>query len=208
MASPVKQEIKALLQKRDFEGIVELWRTKRNLYRNLVAMTYDKDDVISWRAMEAVGAIAAQLSPEEGRDLIQKLLWMLREESGNNAWSAPEILGEVLRANPKPYQDIVPILVSFHDEEFFRPGVLWAMARIAQRWPELIEPWAGIAREYTDSQDPLTRGYASFVLGTLGMPMTGTALESDDTEITLYDEGKLVRKPIRELLGIVREPIS
>jgi hypothetical protein len=208
MATPIKPEIKALLEKRDYDGVVELSRRKRNIFRHIAAMTYDKSDVLSWRAMEAIGAITAVLPPDEGRDVIQKVLWMLREESGNNAWSAPEILGEILRANPKPYLDIVPILISFHDEEFFRPGVLWAMYRIAQRWPELIEPSSAIAHTYADSSDPLVRGYAALVLKVLGKPLPSGSLEEDDSEITLYEEGALVRRPIRDLPAMAEEPVS
>jgi len=207
MASPARTEIKDLLEKSDLDGIVELSRRKRNLFRRLMAMTFDKYDVLAWRAMEAVGAVTADLPPEEGREVIQKILWMLREESGNNAWSAPEVLGEVLRANPKPYLDVVPVLVSFHDEGFFRAGVLWAMARIAQRWPELIEPWEPVAREYIDSDNPLVRGHAALVLSILGKPLPESAT-SDDTEISVYENGSIVRKPIKALAYMAGEPAS
>jgi hypothetical protein len=199
MPSPVKAELKRLLEEKDYDGIVELSRAKRSLFRHLVAMTYDKGDVMAWRAMEAIGAITARMSPDEGRAVIQKVLWMLREESGNNAWSGPEILGEILRANPGPYRDVVPVLVSFHEEEFFRPGVLWAMYRIARRWPDLIEPFSDIAVEHIDSHDPSVRGYAALVLASLGKPFPEKAIADDDT-VLCYDEGTLTRKPVRELL--------
>jgi hypothetical protein len=200
MPPPTKAEIKRLLKEKDYRGIVELSREKRNLFSRLVAMTYDKGDVIAWRAMEAIGAITARMSPDEGRAVIQKVLWMLREESGNNAWSGPEILGEILRANPGPYRDVVPVLVSFHGEEFFRPGVLWAMYRIARRWPDLIEPFSDIAVEYLDSPDPSVRGYAALVLGRLGKPFPEKAIADDNNTVLCYDEGTLTQKPVRELL--------
>jgi hypothetical protein len=200
MPSPIKAEIKRLLEEKDYEGIVELSRKKRNLFSRLVAMTYDKSDVIAWRAMEAIGAITARMSPDKGRAVIQKVLWMLREESGNNAWSGPEILGEILRANPEPYRDVVAVLVSFHEEEFFRPGILWAMYRIARRWPELIEPFSDIAVEYLDSPDPSIRGYAALVLGLLGRPFPEEDLNAINDTVLCYDEGTLTRKRVRELL--------
>lgn len=200
MPPPIKSELKRLLNAKDYEGILELSRTKRNLFGHLVAMTYDKGDVIAWRAMEAIGAITARMSPEEGRTVIQKVLWMLREESGNNAWSGPEILGEILRANPQPYRDVIPVLVSFHEEEFFRPGTLWAMYRIAMRWPELIEPFSDIAMEHIGSPDPSVRGYAALVLGLLNKTFPEKTVETDDHTVLYYDGGILIRKPVRELL--------
>jgi hypothetical protein len=200
MPSPIKAELKRLLEEKDYDGIVELSRKKRNLFRHLMAMTYDKGDVIAWRAMEAIGAITARMSPDEGRAVIQKVLWMLREESGNNAWSGPEILGEILRANPEPYRDIVPVLVSFHEEEFFRPGILWAMYRIAGRWPELIEPFSNIAMEYIDSPAPSVRGYAALVLSLLGKPFPEKAVAADNNTILFYEDGTLTQTPVKELV--------
>lgn len=202
MLPPVKAAIKRLLEERDYEGILELSRIKRNLLSHLVAMTYDKGDVISWRAMEAIGAITARMSPDEGRTVIQKVLWMLRDESGNNAWSGPEILGEILRGNPEPYRDVIPVLVSFHEEEFFLPGTLWAMYRIAMRWPGLIEPFSDIALEHIASPNPSARGYAALVLARLGKPFPDRAIETDEHEVLYYSEGTLTRKPVRELLRI------
>ncbi len=200
MPPPIKAEIRRLLEEGDYEGIVELSRTKRNLFSHLVAMTYDKGDVIAWRAMEAIGAVTARMSSEEGRTVVQKVLWMLREESGNNAWSGPEILGEILRANPKPYRDVIPVLLSFHEEEFFRPGTLWAMYRIALRWPELIEPFSNIAVEHIGSPHPSVRGYAALVLAVLGKPFP---VKADEHTVPYYDGGTLTQKPVRELLRVV-----
>lgn len=194
------------MRESDFEGIVELSRKKRSVVRRLIAMTYDRDDEISWRAMEAVGRIAGALPADRGREFIQRILWMMREESGTNAWSSPYILGEILRENPKPYEDIVPILTSFHEEEFFTAGVLWALARIAERWPHLVEPHAGVAREQMSSPDPTVRGYAALLMGVLGREFPLEIFAGDETEIPLYRDGSLIRKPLADLAAEARHP--
>jgi hypothetical protein len=106
----------------------------------------------------------------------------------------------LLRANPEPYRDVVPVLVSFHEEEFFRPGTLWAMYRIAMRWPGLIEPFSDIAMEHIDSPNPSVRGYAALVLSILGQPFPDKTIEADSDTVLYYDEGTLTRKPVRDLL--------
>ncbi len=163
-------------------------------------MTYDIEDLMSWRAMEAIGAVTARMPADEAREVIQKVLWMMREESGNSTCSAPDILGEILRANPKPFHDIVPVLVSFHEEEFFRTGVLRAMSRIAERWPGLIEPFAGIAMEYLQAPGPPVRGYAALVLRALGKPLPGGSIEANEATVMLYDGSSLTEKPVKDLL--------
>jgi hypothetical protein len=204
MPAGIRSELIKLLREGALEGLVELSGKKRNVVRRLIALTYDRDDVMSWRAMEAVGRIAGALPPEEGRELIQRVLWMMREESGTNAWSAPYILGEILRENPEPYEDIVPVLASFHEEEFFAAGVLWALLRIAQRRPRLVEPHAGVAREHISSPDPAARGYAALLMGVLGMEFALEIFAGDETEIPLYRDGSLERKPLAELASEAR----
>lgn len=199
MPASIRTELTRLLREGALEDIVELSRARRNVAKRLVALTYERDDVISWRAMEAVGRIAGGLAPDQGREFIQRILWMMREESGTNAWSSPYILGEILRENPEPYSDIVPVLASFHDEEFFAAGVLWALMRIGQRWPRLVEPHACVAREHISSADPAARGYAALLLGVLGMEFPLEIFAGDETEIPLYTDGSLVRKPLAEL---------
>ncbi|MBI5195639.1 MAG: hypothetical protein HZA10_04910 [Nitrospirae bacterium] len=56
---------------------------ERGVLRLLVSMTYDKQSIISWRAIEAVGIITGRLSktnPEIVRNLIGRLLWMIQKE--------------------------------------------------------------------------------------------------------------------------------
>lgn len=200
MSSKMRSEIIKLLERNDLEGLVDLSK-KQNIIRRLIAMTYDMEDQLSWRAMEAVGKIAASLSPEEAREVVRRILWMMREESGSNAWSGPDLLGEILLANPDPIKDIVPILVSFHEEEFFRAGVLRAMARIAEGRPALIEPYSEVAHDYLGSSDPAVRGYAALVLISLGKSFPREVLIGDETEILRYDNGILTKIALSELAG-------
>jgi hypothetical protein len=200
MPPKLRAEIAALLQKRDFDGLIELYKKKKSVLRHLIAMTYDLEDLMSWRAMESIGAVTARMPADEAREVIQKVLWMMREESGNNAWSAPDILCEILKANPKPFHDIVPVLVSFHEEEFFRTGVLRAMARIAQQWPELIEPFADVAIGYLQAPEPPVRGYAALVLRALGKPFPGENLKANEATVVLYDGSSLTEKAVKDLL--------
>lgn len=200
MPPKLRAEIAALLQRRDFDGLVKLHAGK-SVLRHLIAMTYDLEDLMSWRAMEAIGALTARMPADEAREVVQKVLWMMREESGNNARSAPDILGEILQANPKPFHDIVPVLVSFHEEEFFRTGVLRAMARIARQWPGLIEPFSDIAMGYLQAPEPQVRGYAALVLRALGgKPFPGEHLKADEATVVLYDGSSLTERAVKDLL--------
>jgi hypothetical protein len=197
-----KTGLQDLLERGDFDGILDMARKRATIVRTLISLTYDKQRLISWRAMEAIGRITAQWDTEKTRNLIQRLLWMMREESGTNPWSAGEIISEILRQNAKHFEDIIPIVISFHDEPILRIGALWCIHRVGAVRPDLIESWAGVPREYLHSSSPTERGHALLALSTIGAEKCRTDIEaliSDGAPFTYYDGKEMVETTIGEL---------
>ncbi len=165
------------------------------LFRVLISLAFDKEDLVCWRAIEAVGAVAGELSktsPDRVRTLAQRLLWMMRDESGNNISAAPEMLGEIVRNAPEVFSDIAPIIASFHDEEGLRRGVLRGLLRIAEAAPELAGQAAYLCRKYLQDPDPVVRAYAVLLARALGLAECLAAIEaltSDGNEVRLYQDG-------------------
>jgi hypothetical protein len=207
----LKGNIRALLEREDYEALLEMAEKERPVLRLLISMTYDKTDVISWRATGAIGLITATMPEEKARSTIQRMLWMMREESGTNPWGAAEVIGEIIRANPGPFEDIVPIVISFHEEEFLRTGVLWAMKRIAEVRPDLVEPFVDVPLEYQKSKNPSERGFSILVLGALGrkehIPLLEQSLGDNDT-IGLYDGASIIERPISALASEAIESLK
>lgn len=144
-----------LLEKEDYEGIKKAYAERgAPVLRKLVSFSYGMTDVSSARAIRAVGIISEEMTPEKARSFVQKLLWMMRDESGGNAWSAPELIGEILRAHPEELKDVIPVLASFSEEGFFRAGVLRALLRIADVRPEIVRPILKDISGYLGSEDP------------------------------------------------------
>jgi len=93
-------------------------------------------------AIEAIGILSKEIAktrPEAVRNLIGRLLWMIRDESGGIGWSSPEILGEIVRNNPVLFPDVAPIIASFLDEDMLSAGVLRAIGRIGEVNTELVK---------------------------------------------------------------------
>ena len=97
----IRQKILALLDEADYDAIISLSDKHPSLLRLLISMTYDKGKTTSWRAMDATGRLTSRMPDEKARHVIQRLLWMMREESGSNPWSSAEIIGEIIKNNPK-----------------------------------------------------------------------------------------------------------
>lgn len=137
----MKDLIKKYLLQGNFDSIFELGEPSK-IIRTLISLSYDKTEEIAWKSIEAIGRIVYLVSkerPEFGHEIIRRLLWSIRDEAGGIGWSSPEIIGEIVRNDPSRYQEIPRVLWSFMDEEFLRKGIIWAMGRIGEVAPELVE---------------------------------------------------------------------
>lgn len=200
-----KNAIKGLLISMSYDNIAELAEVDKAVLRYLVSLAYDKEDVITWRAIEAMGYVSKRLSKEKTevfRDLIRRLLWSMGEESGGIGWSSPEMIGEIIRSNPNEFADIIPILWSFKEEEMFRAGVLWAMGRIAQVRPEMINFISDDLKKLLHDSNPYVRGYAIWLIGIIknrDMLPYIKELFDDKNIINFYENGELLKTEVGQL---------
>jgi len=210
--SPLKKKITGLLKRRDFAAIRSglLSPTGKNITA-MISLSYDKKSVISWRAIEAIGlmtAVMAKTSPDSVRNIAGRLLWMIRDESGGIGWSAPEILGEIVRNNPELCSDIAPVIVSFHEEEMLTSGVLWAVGRMGGGNPGMTEYAASVIPPYLRSADKRLRAFAARALGEIGALDAAGEIEKlrdDGNLIELYEDGELMEKTVGE---VAREALN
>jgi len=157
-----KKTILHALEINDFEAVASLAAGDRKVLSQLVRIAYDKETLIGWRAIEAVGLVARLLVKSDHeflRDHCRKLLWSLSDESGGIGWSAPEMLGEIVSADPHRFADLLPLITQVYDieEDVFRAGVLHALSRIAESAPELVAPYQDIISKSLDDKNPLVK---------------------------------------------------
>lgn len=205
MASNLKRRVLSVLKEKDYNGLIRLWSEDRRVIRILVSLTYDKGSVIAWRAIEAIGLITRAMSrkrPEDVRNIIGRLLWMIRDESGGIGWSAPEMLGEIIRNNPELCTDVISVLISFHEEQTLCSGVLWAIGRIAEVNKGLVLSALPIVVSYLNNTEPGIRGMAVWAFGKIHPDGYNDLLKdliSDGEIVIIYDNGELKRTTIGEL---------
>ena len=166
MPQSLKQTIHHALESNDLDAVVSLAKENRKVLSLLVRMAYDKDTLVGWRAIKAIGLSAKALirtDYEFLRETIRKLLWSLSDESGGIGWAAPEILGEIVSADPGRFSDIIPLIAEVYDieEKVFRPGILYALGKIAEVSPDLVMPFKGLLkRALSEEGEPLSRVFA------------------------------------------------
>jgi HEAT repeat protein len=190
------------MESNDLEAIVSLARSDRKIVSLLVRLAFDKETLVGWRAIKAVGLIAREIvatDVEFLRETCRKLLWSLSDESGGIGWAAPELLGEIVSSDPKRFADIVPLIAQVYDveEDVFRSGVLYALSLIGEKAPELVLRHADVVLKGLSEANPLARVFALQALLPL-LPFLGGSfldevknavqkLASDTAETWVYE---------------------
>lgn len=205
----LKNNIKAALLKPDFDSIVSMALKEKRVFRILISLAYDKTELICWRAIEAIGKAAGALKkkdPDFVRNIVQRLLWSLSEESGGIGWSAPDMLGEIVINAPDVFPDIPPIILSFNEEESFLPGVLRAMGRIAEAGINGLD--RSLCRDIIirslNDKSPFVRGiaiWAASMLKMMELKDRVSSLLKDDDSFLLYEDHGLKEISVKEMAG-------
>jgi hypothetical protein len=204
MSATLKKKVITALESQDYDSLFDLLSEHNRTMRIIIALTYDKQKLLAWRAIEGIGILSKTIAaedPQEVRNLVGRLLWMIRDESGGIGWSSPEMLGEIVRNNPELCADIAPIIISFHEEEPLLPGILWAAARIGEINRELMLPSVEDILPFLKHHSPAIRGLAAFAAGMIGAKEAHPELSgmaSDSNIVLLYDKGALTEKTVGE----------
>jgi HEAT repeat protein len=167
-----RKAVQRLLEERDAAGLRALAVREPRTLATLLSFLLDPDDARRWRAVEGLGYLAADRARDDldrVRDLVRRQLWAMNDESGNQAWHAPEAIGEILYRVPALAPDYVENLACFARTYPFEAGVHWALARLAQgERPDLVRTQIPALIESLDDGNPAVRALAALALGRLG----------------------------------------
>jgi hypothetical protein len=224
----IKQRLSALLEAEDFRCALRDIRAMppRRVIRSLFSSLCEQDEKRKWRAVSAIGQLVADLAGqdmEEARELMRRLMWSLNDESGSSGWGAPETMAEIMAAHEGLAKEYAHMLVSYMREDGnylenpgLQRGLLWGIGRLAEARPDLLRRHGVDVHllPFLESNDRVVRGLAAWCAGILGVQEARSRLATltgEDTEITLYVDDRLVRRPAghlaREALArILHEP--
>ena len=200
----LKTKVLDLLRAEDIskglEEIVSL--PPRQVINPLFSFLCSTDPQMKWRAVKAIGKVVKNIAEEDmesARVIMRRMMWNLNDESGGIGWGLPEAMGEVMAQHQGLAGEYSMILKSyiredgnFLEHEPLQRGVLWGLGRLAQERPELLKNATVHVRPFLSSADAVLRSLAAWTMGLLGGCQGDpalAALESDETEVTLYLNG-------------------
>ncbi|MCR6545188.1 DVU0298 family protein [Dehalobacterium formicoaceticum] len=139
-----KERIYQLLAKEAFDQLLVLFDQKPNMIRKYATMAaYHLDEGFRKKSIDFFGYLSekrAVAQPEYFREIMRRHLWGMNEESGNIDWSAPEIIGAIVAAQPDLFKEFAPIMIEAAlCEPVFHQGMLKAVERMAAKDERLIE---------------------------------------------------------------------
>ncbi len=201
----LKEAVKEALKAADFQRIENLALEDKRIFRILISLAYDKEDLLCWRAIEAIGRAAGAVAgkdPSAVRNVVQRLIWSIRDESGGIGWSAPEMLGEIVINSPQDCADIPSIILSFHEEESFLKGVLWAVGRISAAGINGMEGSLDVLMKALGHEDPSVRGLALYSLRRFrvaGVAERVIDMVRDEGRCLIYENHELIEMKVGEI---------
>jgi hypothetical protein len=208
----MKERIRNYLAQDQFEKISERAVAKKRVLSILVSLTFDADPAIAWRAVEALGFAAHRVAdgnPEFVLGQLRRLHWFMSDESGAVCWYAPQAMAEIVRHRPDLFHDYVDIVFSLihataeEDLAHFRPGILWAIGRLAPAAPDKADSVLPTVVECLELRDPQARGLAVWCLkqaGRMDLLAERNDLLSDDGAVEIYENRRLQQTSVRALL--------
>ena len=177
-----------LLARFDLDGVDRWAEGEPQAARTLQRLTFDADELVAWRAVEALGragAILAREGTEPARELVRRTLWLMNDESGGVLWKGPQITGAVLAHVPGLCRELGSVLASFLEEEPFRAGTRWGLWRVSGVAPDVVRDAAGELRASLADPDPAVRGLAALALAGADLPVP--ELARDRAAFALFD---------------------
>ncbi len=210
----LRSRVGALLGAENFEDRLEVWTQwpPRKVINPLLSFIYSLDPLLKGRAVTAIGVVMHQMAGEnmeQARDIMRRLMWNLNDESGCSGWGSGEAMGEIMARHGRLAEEFHRILGSYISHagnhlgnDLLERGVLWGLARLAQKRPELVQRSVPDLVLYLESQDPHHRGLACWALSFLQSSSAIPALRgllNDEEVIPIFHEGKVEHHKVAQL---------
>jgi len=210
----LKKDIKRLLRSGSLDVAVQkiMSMPLRAVINPLFGLLLSTDSKTKWKAVAVIGQVVTRLADEDmesARVIIRRLMWQLNDESGGIGWGCPEAIGEILACHRALAEEFSKVLISyiredgnFLEHEPLQPGAVWAVGRLAEAWPDLVQGASTYLLPFLNSHNNTLRGLAIWSLGLVREAQAEAKILSfmeDDSPLEIYHNRHLESTTVGQL---------
>jgi HEAT repeat protein len=197
----LREQIVTLLKAENFTGLKDLAGQDGAVAAILMQFIYNPGELLHWRALEGLGHVAGA-QPAQVHKLINRLLYLLNEDSGSTGWGAAAALGEIGRHQVALVKEIIPMFVGFLEEPFSQEAMLWGVGRMAEVHAELLKEVLPVIVPFLTNPKPSLRALAAWSLSKGRYRPAADAIQAlleDGHPVQLYDQGHLLQTTVGQV---------
>jgi hypothetical protein len=202
-SSEEKVVLARLLKDNDIEQASALIKENKRLVHFAYRLLFDPDPFLRHKAALAM-ALALKDDTQKARNIMERLMWAMNDESGNHCPGALVASAQILAVVPDAGKGFALPIASKVFEEDLVEDALWAVGTLAKTFAEDISFVSPKLLEFLGEQsEPNIRGLALRALLRLGAKIPehirGSIL-GDHREISFFEDGHSVVTTVRGLL--------
>ncbi len=191
-----KTKVKELVLAGDIDALVSLCFDDKKTLRLMQRLLYTPHEDERWYTSWVIGRVTKRVaSREPGR--VSELLHRLFEACSDSAatpWGMVETIGSVIAARPDIFGAFTRHLLGFMADTSLQERVIWAMAEIALKRPDLIRdtPFYTLFH-FLNHPEPGIRGQVARLLGRIKATEVAVqlmGLKNDTAELIIWENGE------------------
>ena len=199
-----KHDVEAFVKAYDLDTLLAMAEEDKRIIRDLKRLLYSADDLLRWRAAEALGRVSAVIAESDSgtvAKLLQGLFSSLMDTAASS-WGALDAIGEIISRNSELFSGYIPQLYQMVRDRTLLPEILRALVKIGRTTPEPMRKTGPYFLPFLDDPNSAIRGYAAVLLGQLGIQDAKeklARLSDDPAELSIYEDGEVVTATVGRL---------
>ena len=202
-----KAQVKKLVEAADIDGLLDLSFDDKRTLRFIQRLLYAPEPGKRYKTAWLLGQVSARLATREPApvaDLLHRLFESC-SDSASMPWGLVEAIGSVIAARPDIYGAFTRHLLNFMGDAGTREAAVWGLGEIAATRPDLIRKTPFYSTfHFLEHDNGVIRGLMARLLGRLKANealIQIMALQNDQTEITIYENGEPVATTVAALVS-------
>jgi hypothetical protein len=209
-----KKVVGQLVDSDDIDGLVALCFDDKKTLRLLQRLLYDPQPEARWNIAWVIGRVTARTSTREPGSVSEFLhrLFEACSDSAATPWGMVETIGYVVSMRPDIFGAFTRHLLNYLKEPSTCDQVLWALAEIAEKRPDLIRdtPFYNLF-QFLEHPEGQIRGQAVRLLGRIRASeatLQLLQLSGDNSRFSWCRQGRLVSTTVAEAVAEALQAID